>query len=67
MTADLEGPVNPGAWQNWRRTIAFPQAGYCEVWSRATDSAGDMQPFAIDWNPRGHLHNSVHRIALRVT
>ena len=58
--------VRPGAWQNWRRRIAFPQAGYCEVWSRANDSAGDVQPFAIDWNPRGYLNNSVHRIARRV-
>ena len=67
ITAELEGPVNPGAWQNWRRQIVFPQAGYYEVWSRATDSAGDKQPFAIDWNPKGYLNNSVHRIALRVT
>ncbi len=66
VTAELEGPVNPGAWQNWRRRIAVPQAGYCKVWSRATDSAGDVQLFAVDWNPRGYLNNSVHRIALRV-
>ena len=66
MTAELDGPVNPGAWQNWRRRIAFPEAGYYEVWSRATDSAGDRQPFAISWNPKGYLNNTVHRIALRV-
>ena len=64
--AELDRPVNPGAWQNWRRAIAFPGAGYYEVWSRATDSAGDRQPFAIAWNPRGYLNNSVHRIAVRV-
>ncbi len=63
MAAELEAPVNPGAWQNWRRRIASSQAGFCEVWSRASD----VQPFAIDWNPRGYLNNSVHRIALRVT
>ena len=66
MTAELDGPVNPGAWQNWRRRIAFPEAGYYEVWSRASDSAGDRQPFAISWNPKGYLNNTVHRIALRV-
>ena len=66
MKAELEGPVNPGAWQNWRRRIAFPEAGYYEVWSRATDTAGDTQPFAIAWNPKGYLNNTVHRIALRV-
>ena len=66
MTAELEGPVNPGAWQNWHRRIAFPEAGYYEVWSRAIDSAGDRQPFAISWNPKGYLNNTVHRIAVRV-
>ncbi len=66
MTTELEAPVNPGAWQNWRRRIAFPEAGYYEVWSRASDSAGDRQPFAISWNPKGYLNNTVHRIALRV-
>ena len=66
MTAELDRPVNPGACQNWRRRIAFPEAGYYEVWSRATDSAGDTQPLAIAWNPKGCLNNTVHRIALRV-
>ena len=67
LEAELDGPVNPGAWQNWRRTLSFPEAGYYEVWARATDSAGEMQPFAIDWNPKGYLNNTMHRVALRVT
>ncbi len=66
MAAELDGPVNPGAWQNWRRTIAFPEAGYYEVWARATDVQGEMQPFAIAWNPKGYLNNTMHRVALRV-
>ena len=49
-----------------RRALSFPEAGYYEVWARATDSAGDMQPFAINWNPNGYLNNSMHRVALRV-
>ncbi len=67
MRTELDPPVNAGAWQNWRRTVEFPEAGYYEVWARATDSAGDMQPFGIDWNPKGYLNNSMHRVALRVT
>ena len=66
MAAELDRPVNMGAWQNWRRTLSFPEAGYYEVWARATDSAGEMQPFAIDWNPKGYLNNTMHRVALRV-
>jgi len=67
MTADLDLPANNGAWQNWRLDVTFPQAGYYEVWSRATDSAGVTQPFAIAWNPKGYLNNSMHRVAVRVT
>lgn len=66
QTAELDEAVNPGAWQNWRTKVTFPQAGYYEVWARATDSAGEMQPFAIDWNPKGYLNNTMHRVGLRV-
>ncbi len=66
MAAELDPPVNEGAWQNWRRRVAFPEAGYYEVWARATDGAGEMQPFAIDWNPKGYLNNTMHRVALRI-
>lgn len=66
MDAELDAPVNPGAWQNWRTRVSFPQAGYYEVWARATDSAGEMQPFAVNWNPRGYLNNTMHRVGLMV-
>lgn len=62
--AELDDPANDGAWQNWRANVEFPQAGYYEVWARATDSEGDMQPFAIDWNPKGYLNNTMHRVGL---
>lgn len=65
--ADLDNPVNDGAWQNWRSNVTFPQAGYYEVWARATDSEGVMQPFAIDWNPKGYLNNTMHRVGVRVS
>ena len=64
--ADLNAPINDGAWQNWRAKLTFPSNGYYEVWARATDSEGDMQPFAIDWNPKGYLNNTMHRIAVTV-
>ncbi|MEM8794882.1 MAG: sulfite oxidase [Pseudomonadota bacterium] len=65
--AELDRPVNDGAWQNWRANVTFPQAGYYEVWARATDSAGEMQPFAIDWNPKGYLNNTMHRVGVRAS
>ena len=66
ISTELDAPVNDGAWQNWRARVAFPMAGYYEVWARATDSAGEAQPFAIAWNPKGYLNNTMHRVALRV-
>ncbi len=66
MSAELDPPVNAGAWQNWRLEVTFPKAGYYEVWSRATDSAGEMQPFAIAWNPKGYLNNTMHRVGVRI-
>lgn len=66
VEAELEDPANDHAWQNWKANVTFPQAGYYEVWARATDSEGVMQPFAIAWNPKGYLNNSMHRVAVTV-
>ncbi|OUS17852.1 molybdopterin containing oxidoreductase [Rhodospirillales bacterium 47_12_T64] len=65
--ASLDKAVNTGAWQNWSTQISFPQSGYYEVWAKATDSEGDSQPHAINWNPKGYLNNTMHRIAVRVS
>jgi DMSO/TMAO reductase YedYZ molybdopterin-dependent catalytic subunit len=66
MKADLREPRNPYAWQHFSAKVKFPTKGYYEVWARATDDQGRMQPFAIAWNPKGYLNNSMHRIAVRV-
>lgn len=64
--ADLKSPHNPYAWQRWSANLTFPEKGYYEVWARATDDRGISQPFAIAWNPKGYLNNSMHRISVRV-
>ena len=66
IEADLKDPPNPYSWQRWSARIAFPEKGYYEIWARATDDGGTTQPFAINWNPKGYLNNSMHRIAVRV-
>jgi DMSO/TMAO reductase YedYZ molybdopterin-dependent catalytic subunit len=66
IKADLKSPKNPYAWQRWSADIEFPMAGYYEVWARATDDEGRAQPFAIAWNPKGYLNNSMHRISVKV-
>lgn len=64
--AHLRAPVNPYAWQHFGARVRFPSKGYYEVWARATDDVGRQQPFAVAWNPKGYLNNSMHRIAVRV-
>lgn len=66
-TCNLEAPVNKNAWQHFNAEITFPESGYYEVWARATDSKGLMQPMLLPgWNPRGYLNNACHRIAIKV-
>lgn len=66
-SAALERPVNKYAWQHWRTTIAFDAPGYYEVWARAADAEGRMQPpLPPGWNPKGYLNNMMHRIAVFV-
>lgn len=61
----LQAPSNRFAWQQWNADIAFPQAGYFEIWARATDDLGRTQPATTPgWNPRGYLNNMQHRIAV---
>ena len=64
----LEEAVNRLAWQHWTASVAFPEPGYYEIWARAEDDAGRLQPMVLPgWNPRGYLNNACHRIAVMVT
>lgn len=64
----LQPAANRLAWQHWSAEVRFPQAGYYEVWARATDEQGRSQPMVVPgWNPKGYLNNAAHRIAVAVT
>ena len=66
MKCDLKKPSNRLAWQRWTASVALPETGYYEIWARATDSQGRMQPMIVPgWNPRGYLNNACHRIAVK--
>jgi len=67
LPARIDAPPNQYSWQSWSADLNFPMAGYYEVWARATDEKGQMQPFAIAWNPKGYLNNAMHRIAVRAS
>jgi DMSO/TMAO reductase YedYZ molybdopterin-dependent catalytic subunit len=63
----LAAPANRHAWQRWQGRVALPSDGYYEVWYRATDSEGRMQPHApANWNPQGYNANPISRIAVLV-
>jgi DMSO/TMAO reductase YedYZ molybdopterin-dependent catalytic subunit len=65
--AELKAPRNHYAWQRWTAQVEFPEAGYYEVWARATDDVGRSQPMVLPgWNPKGYLNNACHRIAVQV-
>ena len=65
--AQLSAPKNPYDWQRWTATVKLPSEGYYEIWTRATDSRGTMQPhIAGNWNPQGYGGNPMHRIAIRI-
>ncbi len=64
---DLGAPPNPYSWQTFSAHLTFPTQGYYEIWARATDDEGVMQPFTVPgWNPKGYLNNSLHRVAVKV-
>ena len=64
--ATLSELPNPYSWATWQGDVAFPTHGYYEVWARATDDSGAVQPFAVPWNPKGYMNNAMHRVAVMV-
>lgn len=66
VQAELRDPPNRYSWQTWTADLTFPTQGYYEIWARATNDQGEMQPFSISWNPKGYLNNAMHRIAVLV-
>jgi sulfite oxidase len=63
----VEQPANSHAWQRWSGRVALPSDGYYEVWYRATESEGLMQPHvAANWNPQGYGSNPISRAAILV-
>ena len=68
IKAGLKKPRNKYAWQRWNSLVEFRSKGYFEVWARATDDTGRMQPMLVPgWNPKGYLNNAMHRIAVKVS
>jgi DMSO/TMAO reductase YedYZ molybdopterin-dependent catalytic subunit len=54
------------AWRLWKLNWTPPKQGYYTILSRATDSAGNVQPFVAEWNPSGYLYNAIDRVGITV-
>jgi len=67
IAMEVKPPANKYAWQRWSGSVRLPSDGYFEVWYRATDSQGRMQPHvAGNWNPQGYGANPISRAAILV-
>jgi sulfite oxidase len=64
--AQLSPKDQPFAWRLWSFSWTPPETGYFTILSRATDSAGNVQPIAATWNPSGYLYNAVDQIGILV-
>lgn len=63
---DFRPSPNKYAWATFEASLELPEAGYYEIWARATDSEGTAQPMVLPgWNPRGYGNNRTHRIAVK--
>jgi DMSO/TMAO reductase YedYZ molybdopterin-dependent catalytic subunit len=64
--AELSNPKLPYAWRLFHLDWKPEDPGYYTIMSRATDSAGRVQPIAASWNPSGYLWNSIDRVGVMV-
>jgi DMSO/TMAO reductase YedYZ molybdopterin-dependent catalytic subunit len=61
------GPQNlQFAWRTFSLDWTPPRQGHYILCSRATDSAGRVQPIEPAWNPSGYLWNAIDRIGIMV-
>ncbi len=56
----------PFAWRLWSLEWTPPAKGYYTLMSRATDSAGRVQPIVAVWNPSGYLWNAIDQVGIQV-
>jgi sulfite oxidase len=62
--AELTEPTNAYDWTRFSAVVSLDEGAH-ELWSRATDAAGQVQPNdAEGWNPHGYGANPVHKVAI---
>ncbi len=67
LRMSLGAPANTYAWQHWSGSVELPVPGPYDIWVRATDSTGVMQPMmAGNWNPQGYGANPIMWVSVLV-
>ena len=64
--AKLEEPSGTYSWQHWEIDWDAVNLGHSLLRSRATDSAGNVQPMLATWNFRGYQVNSIHSVPITI-
>lgn len=64
--AELSSPKLHFAWRLFHLDWKPTDPGYYTIMSRATDSAGRVQPIVPPWNPSGYLWNGIDRVGVTV-
>lgn len=54
------------AWRLFTLNWTPQEPGYYTIMSRATDTAGRVQPIVPPWNPSGYLWNGIDRVGVTV-
>jgi DMSO/TMAO reductase YedYZ molybdopterin-dependent catalytic subunit len=64
--ATLSREKLPFAWRLFQLEWQPRDPGYYTILSRATDTAGHVQPVVAAWNPSGYLFNAIDRVGVIV-
>jgi DMSO/TMAO reductase YedYZ molybdopterin-dependent catalytic subunit len=64
QAAQLSSQKLPFAWRLFTLNWMPKEPGYYTVMSRATDTAGRVQPIVPAWNPSGYLWNGIDRVGV---
>ncbi|MEO8373396.1 MAG: molybdopterin-dependent oxidoreductase, partial [Candidatus Solibacter sp.] len=62
--AQLSAQKLPFAWRLFTLNWTPKDPGYYTIMSRATDTAGRVQPILPPWNPSGYLWNGIDRVGV---
>ena len=66
QVAQLSAQQLPFAWRLFTLNWTPKDPGYYTVMSRATDTAGRVQPIVPRWNPSGYLWNGIDRVGVTI-